>query len=119
MNTLSKYAEEEFAKFVQNKHLQEQLSDLIGYRRLYDIDEICKICLDMFLTQIEISKLDPYDMDLLKLEIRHIRSIPINDRKMTSEICDQIYGGIKMLDEWSNLDFYTRIREGRETKRLS
>lgn len=119
MNTLSEYATGEFEKFVQNKQLQKQLNDVIAFYQLSNIDEVIQLYLDMFLLQVEIAKLDPHDIELLRLEIRHVRSVPINKRNMTSEVCDQVYGGIKMLDGWTDADFDKRIREGRATKRLA
>lgn len=116
MNTLSEYAKTELEKFVQNKQLQEQLSDVIVFYQLTNTDDIVKLCLDMFLLQVEISKLEPFDLELLKMEIRHIRSTPIDRRDRYT--LEEVYGDIKMLDKWSDSDFDKRIREGRATKRF-
>ena len=74
-NQLSQYAEEQFVKFLKNKTLQTSINDMVVYMNMMDIDDVIDVCMAMFLTNVDISKLHPNDLNILKSEIRNIRSV--------------------------------------------
>ncbi len=79
---LSQYAEEQLVKFLQNKQLQYSINDMVAWMNMTDLDEVVNVCITMFLANIDILKLHPNDLAILKSEIRRIREVkphyPIN-----------------------------------------
>lgn len=78
MNKLSKYAETNFINFLKNKTIQETINNIVIFKNIASIDEIVDICLTMFLSTIEINKLNGTDLELLKNEIKKVRSVELN-----------------------------------------
>ena len=79
---ISDYAYEKFLEFLKNKKLQDTISDMTVFMNATSIDDVVDTCLTMFLTTIEISKLNKDDLNNLKIAIKEIRSVapqyPIN-----------------------------------------
>ena len=71
---LSTYAREKFIKFLKNKKTQVTINDMIICMNISSMDSIMNLYLTMFLATIEIDKLDKTDIDVLKNEIKNVRS---------------------------------------------
>ena len=84
---LSQYAEEQLVKFLQNKQLQCSINDMVVYMNMSNLDEIIDLCMTMFLANIDISKLHPNDLAILKSEICKIRKV----KPQYPPIVDDIY----------------------------
>ena len=78
---LSDYAYEKFLEFLKNKNLQTAINDMIVWTEA-SMDDVVDTYLTMFLSTVEINKLDKNDLDNLKMAIMEIRSVapeyPIN-----------------------------------------
>jgi len=74
---LSKYAEEQFIKFLQNEEFQASIHDMVVFMNVIDLDEIAEVCLTVFLANVTISRLHPNDINVLRMEIRNVRKTKI------------------------------------------
>ena len=94
MNTLSPYANEEFNKFCSNKELQTQISDIMCLHEGVDIDEAVELVFNIFTLNIEFNKLEPQDLEILRLKIKEIRDNPIVDTRTPQERENEIFGKV-------------------------
>jgi uncharacterized protein YciU (UPF0263 family) len=94
MNTLSPYANEEFNKFCSNKELQTQISDIMCLHEGVDIDEAVELAFNIFTLNIEFNKLEPQDLEILRLKIKEIRDNPIVDTRTPQERENEIFGKV-------------------------
>src|ERR1035437_8723244 len=94
-NQLSQYAEEQFVKFLKNKAIQTSIGDMIVYMNIMNFDDVIEVCITMFLANVDVSKLHPDDLEILKYTIRNIRSMDIQYPLNTDVYPEPTYDFIK------------------------
>ena len=87
---LSQYAEEQFVKFLQNKTLQASIGDMMVFMNITNLDEVVEVCLTMFLANVDVTRLHPSDLNILKSELRSIRAMNINVKYDGDSVPDKV-----------------------------
>lgn len=73
MNTLSPYANKKFREFLQNEEVLNKINKSLVIFNITSMDVISSICLSVFLTLIDVNKLNKNDVEMLKQAISHVR----------------------------------------------
>ena len=73
-NRLSNYAKSKLSEFFKNKNLLQNVQDLIVWNNVTDKQEIKNVLMTIFLSTVEVSKLNKTDLDILKTKLYEIRS---------------------------------------------
>lgn len=92
---LSQYAEEQFIRFLQNEKLQTSIGDMMVFMNVTTLDEVVEVCLTMFLANVNVSKLHPNDLSILKSELRNIRTMDIHTNYDGDSVPDKVRDGMR------------------------
>ena len=71
---LSNYGEEQLVRFLQDEKLQNNINDMAVFMNTSTINDIVEVCITMFLANVDINRLHPDDLNILRSELRDIRA---------------------------------------------